>query len=131
MTVLANLFVYGTLRPAASGAMGTDERGRLAEEARYLGPATTQGLLIDLGAYPGLVNGPGLVHGDLYSLTGAAGTLAWLDTYEGITGAVCDEYLRRVCPIAMPNGRIAAWVYFCRRAPIGARAIASGDWLIG
>ena len=45
------LFVYGTLRKAASHPL----HRTLAREARYAGTATFQGRLDDLGRYPGVV----------------------------------------------------------------------------
>ena len=132
MTNLTTLFVYGTLRPIASGVMGADERARLAGEAHYLGPATTAGTLLDLGAYPGLAEGPGLVRGGLYALSEPAITFAWLDAYEGITGAARDEYRRCRRTVTQVDGtELVAWVYIFVRSADGIRAIASGDWLIG
>jgi Uncharacterized conserved protein len=46
-----HVFVYGTLRPA----LATGEPRLLIEPLQPAGPATVQGLLYDLGDYPGLV----------------------------------------------------------------------------
>ena len=131
MTKCEHLFVYGTLRPESRGALGAVERARLACEARYLGPAATAGRLLDLGDSPGLADGPGIVRGGLYALAEPAKTLAWLDAYEGITGAACDEYRRCQRTVTLSGGvALLAWAYVCVRAADGAPAIASGDWLI-
>lgn len=45
------LFVYGTLRKDVRNSMFH----LLAREARFVGRARMQGLLFDLGDYPGLV----------------------------------------------------------------------------
>jgi gamma-glutamylcyclotransferase (GGCT)/AIG2-like uncharacterized protein YtfP len=124
------LFVYGTLMPSAKGQMGTPERERLATLARNLGPAATQGRLVDLGAYPGLVVAEGvLVHGTLLHLTEPAAILSWLDAYEGIAGVLSDEYVRLEREVIPADGQpTRAWVYVCRVVPPCARLIPSGRW---
>jgi gamma-glutamylcyclotransferase (GGCT)/AIG2-like uncharacterized protein YtfP len=124
----AELFVYGTLRPDAGGTMGARERSRLAAEARYLGPASTDGVLLDLGAYPGLTDGCGLVHGGLYTLACPDVTLAWLDAYEDIDGG---EYVRRERTVMIAGGAtLVAWVYVHIPRMPSHPIIASGDWLM-
>jgi phosphoserine phosphatase len=124
------LFVYGTLRPDVQSAMGTAQRRRLAGEARDLGPATTEGLLADLGAYPGLVDGDGRVRGRAYALRTPADTFAWLDAYEGLAGRPDDEYRRIVRGIALDTGvRIEAWVYRYNGPQKQPHILTSGDWI--
>ena len=49
------LFVYGTLMSGARGALGTQQRLRLARESDSLGPASLHfARLYDLGRYPGV-----------------------------------------------------------------------------
>lgn len=127
-----HLFVYGSLLPWASGEPGQAERAKLFAEGRLLGRggATTAGRLLDLGAYPALADGPGLVHGAAYHLNlASASTLAWLDAYEGITGRPNDEYVRREQPIQLDDGLVlSAWVYAYRLPVEGRRVIPSGIW---
>jgi gamma-glutamylcyclotransferase (GGCT)/AIG2-like uncharacterized protein YtfP len=127
---LALLFVYGTLLPWAPGALGAVERADLRAQARDLGRATTHGHLVDLGGYPGLVDGVGLVHGLLYDLiANPSATLTWLDAYEGVTGALDDEYARCVRCVTCADGiSIDAWVYMYRHAIEPTCVRPSGRW---
>src|SRR5262249_34026501 len=62
--VSLRLAVYGLLLDGA-GPAGAP---RLRDGGRLVGPATIPGALVDLGAYPGLVDGPGTVRGELWEL---------------------------------------------------------------
>ena len=58
------LFIYGTLMPGL----------RLEAEmhgARFVGPAHIAGRLIDVGRYPGLLQGDGQVTGEVYEVDDA------------------------------------------------------------
>lgn len=55
------LFVYGTL-------MKGMERHECLEASTFLGAAEASGDLYDLGEYPGLVKGDGVVVGELYQI---------------------------------------------------------------
>ena len=59
------LFVYGTLMKKAGHPM----HKTLARYATYLGEATAEGALYDLGAYPAMREGEGSVRGELRELT--------------------------------------------------------------
>lgn len=117
------LFVYGTLRPCLAGA----EQRQLIARLAAAGPATVPGLLYDLGPYPALVAGPGVVYGDLY-LVSDERQLAALDAYEECGGD--DPLYRREPTIATrPDGSaVAAWAYFYERSLAAATVIASGDY---
>lgn len=105
------LFVYGTLMKGQSSH-------HLLAGARPLGPVATQPryALLDLGAYPALVPGEGVVRGELYQIAPEA--LADLDAYEG-------EAYRRVA-VALEDGEAQGYL-FAAPAP-DAPVIASGDW---
>ena len=69
------LFIYGTLMPGL----------RLEAEmlgARFVGPAHIAGRLIDVGHYPGLLQGDGPVTGEVYQVDDAH--LTHLDGVEGV-----------------------------------------------
>ena len=125
------LFVYGTLLPDDRGAFGAAERTRLAAEADLIGAATTRGLLADLGDYPGLIGGNGLVHGAVYRLRDPARTLAWLDDYEGVTGAAGDTYARETRSITLSTGAIVmCWSYCLVQPIVDCTLIVSGRWCL-
>jgi gamma-glutamylcyclotransferase (GGCT)/AIG2-like uncharacterized protein YtfP len=114
------LFVYGTLRPFVEIEMAKWLRGA----ARYVGPATTQGRLYDLGAYPGMTAARGRrdrVVGDVYRVANPR-VLRVLDRYE-------REFARERCIVNLDGGGYGiAWVYRYRHGIAGAPRIASGDY---
>ena len=116
------LFVYGTLRPslAAGGP------ARLVHGLDLVGPATAAGVLFDLGDYPGVVAGDGIVHGDLLRITDPA-RLEPLDAYEECGGP--DPLFRRERTLVrLPDGTtVEAWLYRYARPPLGV-VIAGGDY---
>ena len=74
-----NLFVYGTLRCEerhkvrpesfdipASRRNAFIETGNILDEAPFIGFATTPGTLFDVGRYPALIKGEGIVYGEIY-----------------------------------------------------------------
>lgn len=117
------LFVYGTLRPCLAGA----EQRQLIAGLTVAGPATVPGLLYDLGAYPALVTGPGIVHGDLFIVLDER-HLAALDAYEECGGN--DPLYRREPTLATRSDGsvVAAWAYFYERSLAAATAIERGDY---
>ncbi len=112
----APLFVYGTLmRGEASHA--------LLAGAPFLGDATTAArfTLVDLGAYPALVEGgSSAVQGELYA--SSAELLAVLDAFE--------EHPRvyRRAAIELAGGGAAEAYVLPAQLARGRPAIAGGDW---
>ena len=110
------LFVYGTLLPQSNGALGISQRLRLRSEGTFLGNAQTDGVLLDLGGYPGLIDGSTLVHGGIYRLRSPEASLPWLDAYEtGLRRRLCEcsttELHRREKRLARRRaGRVAKFV---------------------
>jgi len=94
-----------------------------------VGPCLLEGVLLDLGEYPGLVVGPGIVRGELFSMPEGDLALGILDEYECYDRG--DEehslYLRRQVPLVDPDE--TAWVYLYNGAAHGCPVVASGDWL--
>jgi gamma-glutamylcyclotransferase (GGCT)/AIG2-like uncharacterized protein YtfP len=130
-----HLFVYGTLRSDAVGALGKAQRERLVRESRTLGTATLAGArLYDLGRYPGLVESGAasdVVHGEVVALTNPARTFPWLDAYEGIMAGDPDgsDYARVERNIRLAHGsELSAWVYVYRKDIAHRHAIAGGRW---
>ncbi|MFY9352638.1 MAG: gamma-glutamylcyclotransferase family protein [Sphingobium sp.] len=123
------LFVYGTLRIGCAHSMAA----RLLSEADYLGPATVGGKLYRIADYPGLMPGPeGRVTGDLFRLTDADATLAWIDAYEEVTPdfPAPREYRRERMTVETGGGAVMAWVYVYTRDPEGLPSIVGGDFLL-
>jgi gamma-glutamylcyclotransferase (GGCT)/AIG2-like uncharacterized protein YtfP len=130
-----HLFVYGTLMPHATGALGHVERTRLARESRSLGAATMAGArLYDLGRYPGLVESgtpSDVVHGEVVLLANPARTFMWLDAYEGVIASdpQGSEYARLERPVRLQRGgELRAWVYVFLKDVARRRAIGGGRW---
>ena len=99
------LFVYGTLKPG-HGNFSMIER--LFRSSR---PASTDGVLIDLGAYPALIPGHGLVKGVVLEMEEEA--LAIADRIEGYDGdQERNLYDRKKAIIRFEaGGEVTAWVY--------------------
>ena len=116
------LFIYGTLMPGL----------RLAHEmagAEPLGPAQVSGRLVDVGRYPGLLHGPGVVHGELYRVDDAQ--LARLDAVEDMVPGQreASQYWRE--PVTVLHGALqgqTVWTYVYNRPTEGLVPIAHGDY---
>ena len=120
----------------ARGALGTQQRRRLASESDSLGPASLHfARLYDLGRYPGVAKcdvEDDIVHGEVVLLSDPVAALRWLDEYEGYVhgGGDRNEYDRIVCEVRLAGGEtFDAWVYLLRRVPTAERRIDSGRWV--
>ena len=117
-----HLFVYGTLRSNQPNAP------RLGG-ATPLGWATARGDLLDLGDYPGLIEGDGQVVGELVELPCAA--LERIDLVEGFAPLDPEGslFLREEREVQLPgrSGLLRAWVY--RWPHSGGKPIPHGDWV--
>lgn len=113
--VAARIFVYGSLM------RGQHAHALLAGASFVRTARTADGYtLIDLGAYPGLVDGgAGAVAGEVYEVDAAL--LARLDAYEDHP----TLFWRRLVRL---EGGDTAEAYFTSRVPAGAVPVASGDW---
>lgn len=117
------VFVYGTLRSGASNHFRM--RG-----AKRIGEAIVRGRLYRIDWYPGLLldEAAGEVLGEVYEVSSAL--MADLDEFEGIRGAVQDEYAR-VRGVAKAEGKeVELWVYEYRGDLEGCRLVEGGDWLV-
>ena len=110
------LFVYGTLRRHAL----------LQQHAEFLGEATTDGVLYDMGGYPGLKRGapailPAPVPGELYEVREESwsSVIAQFDDYEGA------EYTRELVPVRTSKGDLVAWTYIYTGPVKGFSAITA------
>lgn len=120
------VFVYGTLR-----------RGECNDVARYspvpvfVGSGEAQGVLHDLGPYPGAVfevEGDARVVGEVYRI--APAVELQLDHLEGVQPDGEGEYRRRDIRVHVGAQQLMCLAYQIHPARVpGARRIESGDWL--
>jgi gamma-glutamylcyclotransferase (GGCT)/AIG2-like uncharacterized protein YtfP len=116
------LFIYGTLMPGL----------RLEAEmhgARFLGAARVPGRLVDVGRYPGLLHGEGVVTGEVYEVDDAH--LARLDVVEDMVpgNRAASQYWREevtVCGGPLQGQQVQTYVY--KQAAQGCTAIPHGDY---
>jgi len=94
----------------------------LGGRAAFLGEATARGGLLDLGRYPGLIDGAGRVRGEIYQLDDPE-LLPVLDREEGY------NFERRRAIVTLASGRRArAWLYRYRGPQNRAVPIPGGDY---
>jgi gamma-glutamylcyclotransferase (GGCT)/AIG2-like uncharacterized protein YtfP len=93
-----------------------------APTSTFLGEGAVRGRLLDLGRYPGLIDGDGRVRGEIYRLDDPE-LLPVLDREEGY------NFERRRVIVTHANGRRArAWVYRYRGPQNRAVPIPDGDY---
>jgi gamma-glutamylcyclotransferase (GGCT)/AIG2-like uncharacterized protein YtfP len=99
------LFVYGTLMPGHGNHRQIE---RFVLRAR---PGRITGILVDLGAFPALVPGDGLVEGVLLEIDPSA--LSITDQIEGYAPNRSDcLYLRKTVRVTLDNEtQVKAWTY--------------------
>jgi len=126
-----HVFVYGTLRRGEQRDIN-----RLHPAPLWVGLGHVQGILYDLGDYPGLVTGArGEVLGEVYLITAALKRL--LDEIEEVWPQDTGEYKRRQEIVRLRSGLPDAAVYEleCLLYEInpsrtdGRLIITSGDWV--
>lgn len=107
------IIVYGSLRRKQGNS-------HWMTNAQWLGDHQIEGYdLYNIGLYPGVVPGEGVVYGEVYRID--ASTLGELDALRTSGG----EYKRQL--IQTPYG--SAWMYVYQRSVAGLAHIPSGDWL--
>lgn len=115
--------VYGTLRaPAVRRRLGVDAA------MRFRGRCRLRGFLYDLGDYPALLAGEGIVQADLHALTDPR-ALARIDAFEDIVqgNPAASLYRRERWRMLAPD--VEAWVYVYNRPVIGLPRVPGGDWM--
>lgn len=119
------LALYGSLRRGEAA----HKRLGLAGKLRYVGPCRLRGLLFDLGDYPALLPGDGVVIAELYEIRGLR-TVALLDAFEGADPRRPGRglFVRRPVALLAPDVKADVYFYGAGRVPGTARKIASGDW---
>jgi len=101
---------------------GYERHVLVAPSSTFLGKGRVRGRLVNLGRYPGLVDGRGSVHGEIYRLDDPE-LLTVLDREEGY------NFDRRRTTVTLTRGRRArAWVYRYRGPQHRAVLIPDGDY---
>lgn len=120
------LAVYGTLR---RGDGGRRRAGLGPGDLEDLGPCRIPGVLVDLGAYPGLLEGDGAVVGELVRCADPA-VLARIDAFEGHDPDLPHDplFVRRPVTLLEPEG-LRASAYLFAAPTGGAPEIPGGDWM--
>jgi gamma-glutamylcyclotransferase (GGCT)/AIG2-like uncharacterized protein YtfP len=116
------LFIYGTLMPGLR--LQAEMQG-----ARFVGAAQVSGRLVDVGRYPGLLAGEGLVTGEVYEVDDAH--LALLDGVEGVVPGdrAASQYWREVVAVvsgALQGQQVQTYLY--TRPTDGCTPIPHGDY---
>jgi gamma-glutamylcyclotransferase (GGCT)/AIG2-like uncharacterized protein YtfP len=113
------LFVYGTLKRGGS-------RRWILQDFPFLGRAKAKGfVLYDLGPYPAMVPGDGLVYGEVYEVSEEA--IKALDFVEGVPVL----YRRELIDVVFENGvSLKAWAYIYNNPVKGYPRIESGEWRV-
>ena len=94
----------------------------LAPKSTFLGHGDVRGRLLDLGRYPGLIDGAGRVRGEIYRLDDPE-LLPVLDREEGY------NFERRRAVVELDGGgRARAWLYRYCGPRERATPIADGDY---
>ncbi len=121
--MLDRLFVYGSLRRAATGI-----HPLLAPDCRFVSMATCRGVMYDLGPYPAVVpslRAEDVVVGELYRLDDPQRALRRLDAYEGV------RYRRDRRNVTTEHGaRTDAWIYLYVGSLEDGTRVPSGDYSI-
>lgn len=118
------VFVYGTLRS------GGRFHAMVAPFVREAVEARVGGILLDLGAYPGWVEGEGTVRGEVFLLRRTSEALRRLDAFEECFGPDDPRsvYDRVEVEAMTAAGPVRAWAYRYRGPTAGRRRVRSGVW---
>ena len=120
---------YGLLKRGASGMPGHIP---LETGGAFLGDARFRGTLLDLGGYPGVIEGETLCYGMLYRLDDAS-LAAPLDTFEDVQpdNEAASLYRRERMDVLSDDGEAtgeAAWIYIYNQSTAGFPILEDGNW---
>jgi gamma-glutamylcyclotransferase (GGCT)/AIG2-like uncharacterized protein YtfP len=117
------IMLYGTLRdPRLRRELGIEGRMRRIARCRLAG------ILYNLGPYPALGEGEGIVHGELFEVTDPT-VFGAMDAFEEYDAArpKLSAYLRVRVRLADPV--LECWVYRYNRTVRGVPRVPGGDWI--
>ena len=118
--------IYGALRSDVTVSLRRPEP-ELASRTKFECRCLIPGRLVDVGDYPGLVAGDGVVEGELLRVTQGS-VLAELDSFEGYDPQTPGEgrFDRRLIRLREPA--VDAWVYVYAQETAGLPTVPDGDW---
>jgi len=118
------LALYGSLMRG----LGAMDELAVVDRLRFVAPCKIAGQLFDLGAFPGMREGAGIVKGEVFAVLDP-NVIEVLDDFENFLPDEPDEshYVRKRVRLIEP-GATAAWVYAYNRVPPRNRLIDAGDW---
>ena len=122
-----HIFFYGTLMRG----FALRERACIEPWLGFVGGGSVRGALFDLGPYPALVAGAGIVRGEVYACLDAARLLPRVDALEHYDpdSPRTGEYRRERMPARLDDGRtLAVWAYVYNRPLGAARSLPGGDY---
>ena len=107
--------------------MGGREELGIGDELVFASRCEISGCLFDLGDYPGLRLGSGVVHGELYEIADTF-VLQRLDTFEHYdpNNPEGSLYIRKRVRLLQPDRD--AWLYEYNRDASEETRVPSGDW---
>ena len=128
--MVAELFVfYGSLKRGAKAAPGHIS---LDQAGGFLGGCRFRARMVDIGGYPGVLEGDGICQGELYRLDDLS-VLHDIDVWEDcdMQDASNSLYQRRLSrffngPSGLEEGK--AWIYWYAKDGIAFPEIKSGCW---
>ncbi|BFH72601.1 gamma-glutamylcyclotransferase [Sulfurisphaera javensis] len=118
------LFVYGSLRYGF-------ELHHLLSNSRFVGLAFTEGYkMYDLGSYPGVIKGDGIIYGEVYEVD--EDTINLLDRVEDYRGRPDDLYIREKTKVYFDDKRKYSlsdvYIYVYNQDISGRDLIDEGDY---
>jgi gamma-glutamylcyclotransferase (GGCT)/AIG2-like uncharacterized protein YtfP len=123
------LFVYGTLRKNFDLQL----KQKVSSELEYLGKAKVEGMLYDIGDYPGAIktkSGNEIV-GDVFLVSDPEKVFKILDKYEGYSSDKVDtsEFVRTRNKVQLKSGKqLNAWIYWYNNELEGKPRIKYKDY---
>jgi len=124
------IFVYGSLMGGIQSPIAT----YLKSNSTFLGEGKVNGLLLDIGHYPGLVYKPQSekrVVGHVFELSDAKAMLPNLDHYEcvGPNFEEPNQYRRALIQVFLDGLLMDCWAYLYNLPTEGIKIIESGNYL--
>jgi gamma-glutamylcyclotransferase (GGCT)/AIG2-like uncharacterized protein YtfP len=106
---------------------------QLLAQGKYLGGASARGRLVALGEYPGLLDGDGVVRGELYYFDDIDAALTTVDPVEGYNSADPERSLylrveRAIQYLPAPHTGVTAFLYVYNGTVDSAPPVPDGDW---